>query len=100
MIILNIVKLISAFNCWIGAMFDVEENHARLLKNNWTPQQARSVLPNSLKTEIVCTANVREWRHILRLRTSVKAHPQMIEIMAPLLAEFQGRIPVLFDDIG
>jgi len=57
------------------------------------------VLPNSLKTEIVMTANIREWRHILKLRTSKAAHPQMIEVMVPILQEFQEKIPVLFDDI-
>lgn len=64
-----------------------------------SPQQARSVLPNSLKTEIVMTANIREWRHILKLRTSQAAHPQMVEVMVPILKEFQEKIPVLFDDI-
>lgn len=64
-----------------------------------SPQQARSVLPNSLKTEIVMTANLREWRHILRLRISKAAHPQMREVMIPILEEFKHKIPVLFDDI-
>lgn len=63
------------------------------------PQEARSVLPNSLKTEIVVTMNLREWRHFFRLRTSKRAHPQMREIAVPLLEEFQIRIPIVFDDI-
>ena len=65
-------------------------------------QEARSVLPNSLKTEIRTTANIREWRHILNLRaagTTGKPHPQIQEVMIPLLKEFQSKIPVLFDDI-
>jgi thymidylate synthase (FAD) len=62
------------------------------------PQEARSVLPNSLKTEIVVTANLRQWRHMFRLRCSNKAHPQMRELMIPLLVETRTRIPVLFDD--
>lgn len=66
---------------------------------NRTPQEARSVLPNSLKTEIVCTANIREWRHIMILRTSGATHPQMQALMLPLLHEFKARLPVLFDDI-
>jgi thymidylate synthase (FAD) len=65
----------------------------------WSPQQARSVLPNSLKTEIVMTANLREWRHFFRLRTSAAAHPQMREIAVPMLAEFKRLISVVFDDI-
>ena len=55
----------------------------------WTPQQARSVLPNSLKSEIVVTANLREWRTIFKQRTSKTAHPQMREVMIPLLQELQ-----------
>jgi thymidylate synthase (FAD) len=58
------------------------------------------VLPNSLKTEIVVTMNLREWRHFLRLRTAPEAHPQMREIAIPLLECFQTEIPVLFDDLG
>jgi thymidylate synthase (FAD) len=65
----------------------------------WRPEQARSVLPNSLKTEIVMTANLREWRHFFKLRTSAAAHPQMREVAIPLLAEMKVRIPVIFDDL-
>ena len=71
-----------------------------LRRKGWSPQQARSVLPNSLKTEIVATANLREWRHIFRLRTALAAHPQMREIMRPLLKEFRKLVPVVFDDVG
>ncbi len=85
---------------WIGEMSRAEKSYIYLLDNcHWTPQQARSVLPNSLKTEIVCTANLREWRHIFNLRTSSKAHPQMREIMRPLPDEVKTEIPVIFDDI-
>lgn len=64
-----------------------------------SPQIARSVLPTCLKTEIVMTANLREWRHFFKLRTSPAAHPQMREIAVPMLNEFQLRIPVVFDDL-
>jgi thymidylate synthase (FAD) len=66
----------------------------------WQPQQARSVLPNSLKTEIVVTANLREWRTIFKQRTSKAAHPQMRELMCPLLDELKSLIPVIFEDIN
>jgi thymidylate synthase (FAD) len=85
---------------WIYAMLDSEVRYTELLNKGWTPQQARSVLPNSTKTEIVMTANLREWRHVLKLRTSKAAHPQMREIMIPLLKEFRKLIPVVFNDIG
>ena len=63
------------------------------------PQQARSVLTNSLKTEIVVTANFREWRCIFKQRCSEAAHPQMREVMIPLLKEVKEKIPVIFDEI-
>ena len=69
------------------------------MKLGASPEQARAVLPNSVKTEIVVTANLREWRHILRLRISPSAHPQIRELMIPLLKELQQRISVVFDDI-
>jgi thymidylate synthase (FAD) len=84
---------------WYNSMLQDEKNYQTLLAQGWTPQQARSVLPNSLKTEIVVTANLREWRHILNLRTAKAAHPQMREIMIPLLEEVGEAIPVLFEDI-
>jgi thymidylate synthase (FAD) len=85
---------------WLDAMLNAEQIYIQLLANGQTPQQARSVLPNSLKTEIVCTANFREWRHVFSLRCASSAHPQMQEIMRPLLDEVKTRVPVVFDDIG
>lgn len=84
---------------WGLSVQNAEQDYLQLLKFGWTPQQARSVLPNSLKTEIVMTCNIREWRHILKLRTSKAAHPQMRETMILILKEFQNRVPVLFDGI-
>lgn len=84
---------------WMLAMKQAESSYNLLRELGARPEQARSVLPNSLKTEIMVTADLREWRHIFRLRTSKRAHPQMREIMIPLLAEFKSRIPVVFDDI-
>jgi len=84
---------------WFAHMMLSEQAYINLLAKGWSPQQARSVLPNSLKTEIVVTANFREWRHILRLRCSKTAHPQMREVMIPLLENVKSMIPVIFDDI-
>jgi len=84
---------------WKKAMEDAERAYFALLKTV-TPQIARSVLPNSLKTSIVVTANFREWRHIFRLRCSNKAHPQIRGLMEGVLAEIRERVPVLFDDIS
>lgn len=76
-----------------------EKAYLELIKLGASPQEARSVLPNSLKTEIVMTMNLREWRHFFKLRTADNAHPQMREITRPLLNEFKKQIPVIFDDI-
>lgn len=84
---------------WAATMASAERRYQWLRGERWTPQQARSVLPNSLKTEIVMTANLREWRHVFSLRTSAAAHPQMREVMVPLLKEFQSKIPVVFDEL-
>lgn len=77
-----------------------ESTYNHLIGMGWKPEEARSVLPNSLKTEIVVTANIREWRTIFKQRTSKKAHPQMRELMIPLLNDLKNRIPVLFNDIN
>ena len=89
----------TSYDLWSAAMLNSETIYFGLLSQGATPQQARSVLPNSLKTEIVVTANYREWRNILKLRTAKAAHPQMREIMIPLLNELKARIPIIFDDI-
>jgi thymidylate synthase (FAD) len=87
------------YRIWYESMRNAEESYLKLISNGASPQQARSVLPNSLKTEIVMTCNLREWRHVFDLRCSPKAHPQIRQIMFPLLAKLHTRIPVLFDDL-
>ena len=84
---------------WRSAMRMAENHYLRLLHQGASPQEARSVLPNSLKTEVVMTANLREWRHFFKLRTAPAAHPQMREVAIALLKEFQKLVPVVFDDI-
>lgn len=84
---------------WFNAMKNAEDSYLALRAAGWRPEQARSVLPNSLKTEVVMTANFREWRHFFALRTTPAAHPQMREIAIPLLEEFRARVPILFEDL-
>lgn len=84
---------------WTMAMLDAERHYNTLSRSGWKPEQARSVLPNSLKTEIVMTANLREWRHFFRLRTARAAHPQIRELVTPLLVELQTLLPAIFDSI-
>ncbi len=84
---------------WAKCMWETEHYYLSLISKNCSPQHARAVLPNSLKTEIITTTNLREWRHILSLRTSNKAHPEMREIMLPLMNELKSKIPIIFDNL-
>ena len=84
---------------WKSAMINAETAYFKLLTAGAKPEEARSVLPNSLKTEIVVTMNLREWRHFFHVRANEHAHPQMREIAVPLLEEFKKLIPVIFEDI-
>ena len=79
---------------WYRMMKLAAQTYNSLIAGGWTPQQARSVLPNSLKTEIVVTANLREWLHIFDLRTAKAAHPQMRQVMEMVKAEFQRVLPL------
>ena len=76
-----------------------EKAYFAMLESGSSPQEARAVLPNSLKTEIVMTANYREWRHFFKLRCDKAAHPQMRELTIPLLKELDKKLPVIFEDI-
>lgn len=87
------------YKVWKAAMEFAEQYYLQLLEQGATPQEARSVLPNSLKTEVIMTANPREWRHVFKLRTSNQAHPQMRQLMIPLLANFIERWPALFESL-
>jgi thymidylate synthase (FAD) len=89
-----------AFDYWAEAMKFAEDHYIHLINDwKWSPQEARSVLPNSLKTEIVMKTNLRSWRNFFQLRCNKAAHPQMRELAVPLLDRFQAWIPLVFDDI-
>lgn len=87
------------YKIWYDSMQSIESAYNELIAIGAKPQEARSILPNSLKTEIVVSMNLREWRHFFKLRTSTKAHPQMREIACIILDEFKKLVPVIFDDI-
>lgn len=89
----------SRYPAWEASCVRAEVSYMDLLKSGHSAQWARSVLPNSLKTEIVVTYNIREWRHFFKLRCAADAHPQMQQIAIPLLLEFKKALPVLFEDI-
>jgi thymidylate synthase (FAD) len=84
---------------WKTAMKEAEEYYKSMINLGSTPQEARSVLPNSLKTEIVCTTNFREWKHILKLRTSSAAHPQIREVMEIAKEILKEECPTVFGDL-
>lgn len=85
---------------WVKACEFAESSYFALLALGAKPEEARSVLPNSLKTELVVTFNLRQWRAFLKLRTAKTAHPQMRELTIPLLSEFKWLLPDFFGDIG
>jgi thymidylate synthase (FAD) len=93
----DLAGLYSGEDYWVESMLDAEWRYMTMLKNGWTPQQARSILPNSLKTEIVIGGNFREWMHFFALRTAKTAHPQMQEVANMILADAQQRVPVIFE---
>lgn len=88
------------YTIWKCIMQEIEDKYMRLIELGVSPQEARSILPNSLKTEIVVTMNLREWRHFFKLRTAESAHPQMQEVARQLLHAFKKKIPIVFDDIS
>jgi thymidylate synthase (FAD) len=85
---------------WLMAMENAEHYYLELIKEGASPGEARSVLPNSLKTEIVCTLDITAWRHFFTLRTASGAHAQMREITQPMLRKFRELFPIVFDGVG
>ena len=84
------------FEIWKAEMESAEKAYMEMLANGAKPEDARSVLPNSLKTEFICTMNLREWRHFFALRCAKAAHPAMREIAVPLQEAFREMLPELF----
>lgn len=95
----NFMEVYETTKAWYSSLNASEQAYNLLIKLGWQPQEARSVLPNALKTEINVKYNIREWRHFFKQRCSTAAHPQMRELTIPLLNDFKLKIPILFDDI-
>lgn len=87
------------YNSWMQACLCCEQAYMSIIANGGKAEEARSVLPLSLKTEIIMTANFREWRHIFKLRCNKAAHPQMRELMIPLRDEFSVKVPSIFANV-
>lgn len=90
----------NGYRVWKESCEAAEKAYFGLLAWGCSPQEARSVLPNSLKTQLVMTSNLWEWRHFFQVRTAPDAHPQMREVVKPLLEEVKTKIPIIFDDIS
>jgi len=90
------------YRLWEHSCRIAEKNYMLLIDAGRTPQEARSILPNSLKTEIVITFDLREWRHFFKLRALGLAgtpHPQMLELTVPMLFDFDKLVPGVFSDL-
>jgi len=90
---------LKASNAWERAIERCEQSYADMIQSGCSPQIARSVFPNALASRLIVTGNLRNWRHLMIMRTTKEAHPQMRQVTIPLLAEFKAKIPILFDDI-
>ena len=87
------------YNIWYKTMEMIEKSYLEMAEKGAKADQLRMMLPHSTKADVIMTANIREWRHIFKLRCAPAAHPSVQEIMIMLLNEFRKKIPVLFDDI-
>ena len=96
---INFIEAPFDIKVWLASCVSSEYYYTVLQKESlWKPEQARGVLPNDLKTEIVCTASLAEWKHMLGLRTSKAAHPQIRALMKPVLEELQNELPEIFKE--
>jgi thymidylate synthase (FAD) len=82
---------------WSKAIWECEKSYTNLINNGVSPQIARSVLPLCLKTELIMTANFREWKYILDLRSKSNCHPQMVELMKMISKELANQVPEVFN---
>jgi thymidylate synthase (FAD) len=95
------VNIASSTGRFLSWLLTAEQVYQDLRKNaGWRPQQARAILPNALKTEIVITGNLREWLHFFMLRCARVAHPQMREIAHLIWADASQKIPVVFESVS
>ena len=99
---INIKPGTEEYEIWYCQCLSAEKAYLDLLDRGVKPEDARSVLPHSVKTSIVITMNLREWRHFFKLRAcgvTGKPHPQMLEITVPMLNKFKEIVPIIFDDL-
>lgn len=95
----NIEKGTPEYAEWLRCMEDIERAYLAMAKLGCKPDQCRMLLPHSVKADMIMTANLREWRHVFKLRADKAAHPGIQVLMKALLKEFSQQIPVVFDDL-
>ena len=88
------------YDLWLSTMQTIEKNYNQMAALGCRPDQLRMLLPHSTKADVIMTANLREWRHIFKLRCAPAAHPTVQEVMDMLLVKLRNEIPVIFDDIN
>jgi thymidylate synthase (FAD) len=89
----------AAKDTFLKACRNAEKDYTSLVGLGWRPEEAREVLPNALKTEIVVTYNMSMWRHVLKVRTAKVVHPQTRDLMLTALDKLREKLPVIFEDI-
>lgn len=87
------------YRSWELECENIERVYMSMINDGIAPQDARSILPNCLKTEVIMTTNLREWRHFIKMRGASGAHPQIRELSYQLLKQFKEKIPIIFDDL-
>ena len=95
----NIEEGTDEYTEWQWCLSQIEESYMKMTELKCTPDQMRMILPHSTAAEVTMTANIREWRHILDLRTKKMTHPSIRQILIPLLLKFKYTMPELFDEI-
>ncbi len=95
----HIAKGSPEYALWLKTMEEIEKNYNTMAALGCKPDQLRMLLPHSTKADVIITANLREWRHIFKLRCAPAAHPSVQEVMKMLLKQMKAQIPVIFDDI-
>ena len=87
------------YNIWFNAMEEIEKAYNALAAKGYKADVCRMLLPHSTKSSVILTANIREWRHIFKLRTAKAAHPTVQSVMKRVLVQFKKHIPIFFEDI-
>lgn len=95
----NILENTPEYKLWYNTMQTIENNYNAMAELGCKPDQLRMLLPHSIKADVILTANLREWRHIFKLRCAPAAHPSVQQIMRMLFRELKSKIPVIFDDL-